>query len=149
MTRRFQQIAAALIRRDDQILLVQQQGPEDSVSSWALPGGVAEAGELITETLAREVFEEVGIEIERPGPLAYVAQLDCPTEDRQSIAFVFEVERWRGTVRLADPDRLILSAAFLPLAEAIRSLRYASSAGHSGWRTNAGPIHCNNLPFMA
>ncbi len=63
-------IAVALIRQDDAVLLVQQQGPHDAASSWALPGGVAEHGELCTEALVREVREETGLEIQQIGQVA-------------------------------------------------------------------------------
>jgi len=42
------EIVAALIRRDDgAILLVRQQRLDDPAPTWALPGGVVEAGELL------------------------------------------------------------------------------------------------------
>ncbi len=31
---------------------------------------------------------------------------------------VFEIDAWRGDVRIADPDRRILDTAFIPLSEA-------------------------------
>jgi 8-oxo-dGTP diphosphatase len=116
------QIAAVLLRRGDEILLVQQQGPEDPFPSWALPGGVAEPGELLFETLARELREETGLEILKLGRLVYFVQLDDLEAGSQSQAFVFEIDRWEGDLQVADPDGLILDAAFFQAAEAIRSL---------------------------
>jgi len=63
------QVGAALIRRGPHILLVQQQGPNDPAPTWALPGGVVEAGELPTEAMIREVAEETGLEVLDPGRL--------------------------------------------------------------------------------
>jgi len=101
------QVAAALIRRGDEVLLVRQQGPNDPASSWALPSGVVEAGELLTEALVREVREEAGLEVLAPGRLLYVVQLDNPLKQQlrhipgpepsyQSTAFVFEIDAWKG-----------------------------------------------------
>ncbi len=40
---------------------------------WNLPGGRQQAGELLTETVAREVHEETGLRV-RVGSLAYVGE---------------------------------------------------------------------------
>lgn len=116
-------IVAALIRQDDQILLVQQQGSDDLSASWALPGGVVEAGELLTEALVREVCEETGIKVTQVGQLVYVAQLDNPIERRHSITVVFEIRKWDGALHPADPDDVILQTRFLIDLEAVSKLQ--------------------------
>ncbi|MBI1882349.1 MAG: NUDIX hydrolase [Chloroflexi bacterium] len=134
MAQRLYQIVVALIRRDDKILLVQQQGPNDPMASWALPGGVVEEGELLTEALVREVREETGIGVKQVGQLAYVAQLDNPIEGYQSVTFVFEISEWAGTIRPVDPDNLILQTGFLTRSEAISKLQELP------WRVMREPI---------
>ena len=127
------QIVAALIRRGDEVLLVRQQGPDDPARSWALPGGIVETGELLTEALAREMREETGLEVLDPGRLLYVVQSDNPNNEQfykgvgsgagyQATTFVFEISRWAGDLAIADPDGLILEARFLPLTDAIGKL---------------------------
>ncbi|MCG8353912.1 MAG: hypothetical protein MI924_39610, partial [Chloroflexales bacterium] len=54
--------------------------------------------------------------------LAYVAQLDDPTTAIQSIAFVFDIHTWYGTLNSIDPDHLVQAAAFLTLADALDKL---------------------------
>ncbi len=115
------QIVAALIRRGDEILLVQEQGPADPVPVWALPGGVVEAGELLSEALAREVREETGLEIRDCARLIYVAQRNA-SEDTRSTTFVFEIGDWTGQAQAQDPDHLVSSVAFVPPADAIGKL---------------------------
>ncbi len=127
------QIVAALIRREDEVLLVQEQGPDDPGAVWALPGGVVEAGELLNEALAREVREETGLEVRDPGRLIYVAQMhnpidpvrspgEGPASGSRTTTFVFEVNVWSGEPCAQDPDRLVSTVAFVPPADAIGKL---------------------------
>lgn len=123
MTQRPYHIAAALIRHDDHILLVQQRGPTDPVPTWALPGGVVEDGELLTEALIREVREETGLSVSQVGPLVYVAQLDNPCSQTQSLAFIFEIITWSGMIHEYVQDDLILGAAFYEIPNAVAKLQ--------------------------
>ncbi len=52
--------AYGIILKESQVLLVKM----DATGKYHLPGGGIEAGERMAETLAREVREEAGIEIE-------------------------------------------------------------------------------------
>jgi ADP-ribose pyrophosphatase YjhB (NUDIX family) len=55
-------VSAAIIR-DGRVLVVRRaRGP--ALGVWTLPGGVVEAGETLSEALAREVAEETGLSIE-------------------------------------------------------------------------------------
>lgn len=129
------QIVVGIIRRDDKILLVEQQGPGDPASTWTLPGGRVESGELLPEALAREIAEETGIVVREIGRLAYIAQFDNPNPEALigantpgdgylAITFVFEIRDWSGELHSVDPDGFILQARFLPLADAITKLNY-------------------------
>ena len=129
------QIVAALIRKGDEVLLLEQQGPDDPAPSWSLPGGRVEDGELLTEALAREVREETGLEVVDPGRLLYILQHARPQENSQTLAFVFDVAKWTGDLRIADPDNIVLSAHFLPSHKAIEKLET-----HLPWRTMREPI---------
>lgn len=115
-------VAVALIRRSDAVLLVQQQGPDDPAPTWALPGGVAEHGELLTEALVREVREETGLEVDQIGYVAYTIQYDQPAEGYQSLVVVFEINAWHGTPYISDPDKMILDAKFMPVSEALAKI---------------------------
>jgi 8-oxo-dGTP diphosphatase len=119
---RVYQVVAGLIRRGGDVLLVRQRGPDDAAVSWALPGGVVVAGELLAEALAREVREETGLMVEQLGPLIYTVQLHSSAESYLSTAFVFEVARWTGQPQAADPDGLVSDLHFMPLADAISRL---------------------------
>jgi len=99
-------IVAGVLRQGNQVLLVRQRGRGDSSDAWALPGGVVEDGELLTEALAREIREETGLEALAVGPLGYIVQLDNAAGEFQPLVFIFEVPEWEGTIRPADPDGL-------------------------------------------
>jgi len=119
MGQQIYQVAVALIRRGDAVLLVRQQGAHDAAATWALPGGVAEHGELLTEALVHEVREETGLDIDQIGHIAYIIQYDQPAESYQSLVVVFEIDAWHGDIRIADPDEMILDTAFVSTSEAL------------------------------
>lgn len=64
---------AAIILRDDQILLI-KRGAEPGYGKWSVPGGSVEIGETLEEAVKREVLEETGLRI-RVGKLAGLTDL--------------------------------------------------------------------------
>lgn len=116
------QAAATLIEADNGILLVHQQSRQDSASSWALPGGAAEDGELFVEALHREVREETGLEVSSIGSLLYTSQLDSPCRNLTLTCFVFRVESWTGTPSPQDPDGEVFEVCFWDRKEAVQRL---------------------------
>jgi ADP-ribose pyrophosphatase YjhB (NUDIX family) len=101
-------IVAALLRKGDTILMVEQQGPGDPAPSWALPGGMVEPGERLEAALKREVYEETGLEVTEIGDLQYRVEVADMASGLRTLASVFAVEAWRGELLAADPDGLVL-----------------------------------------
>jgi len=56
-------VAAAIIRRDDKILICKRGAGGNCEFLWEFPGGKQERGETLEECLERELKEELGIKI--------------------------------------------------------------------------------------
>lgn len=116
-------IVTAVIRRGESVLLVRQNDP-GAADAWVLPGGMVEAGEHLQDALRREIREETGLAIADPATLAWVSQtvITVAGSSRNSTAFAFVVPDPGGEPQADDPDKHVLEARFVPLAEAIGRL---------------------------
>jgi mutator protein MutT len=61
--RRVITVVAAIIRRDGKILITRRPQGVHLAGLWEFPGGKTEPGEPLTTALAREILEELGVEI--------------------------------------------------------------------------------------
>ncbi|MFE4059381.1 NUDIX domain-containing protein [Streptomyces sp. NPDC059096] len=109
------QVVAALLRRDDHIVLVQEQ--RDGKEMWSVPGGGVERGELLTEALVREVKEETGLNLRTVGPLAYLVNTTT-VKYPSTVVLTFDCIEWDGEIAVHDPDGKVTGAVLLPLTEA-------------------------------
>jgi len=57
------EVVAAIIRKDDKILITLRPDNVHLARLWEFPGGKVEAGESLQMALRREIREELGIEI--------------------------------------------------------------------------------------
>ncbi len=73
-----------LVFRDEDVLLV-RRGHAPAQGQWSIPGGLVEVGELLSQAVVREIFEETGLRVET-GPLVEVFE---PREKDQEGRFVF------------------------------------------------------------
>ena len=67
-TRTVHVVAAVILRPDGAFLLAQRPCGKVYEGYWEFPGGKIEPGELPAEALARELSEELGIEVLRSSP---------------------------------------------------------------------------------
>jgi 8-oxo-dGTP diphosphatase len=66
-------LATGIAVRDGRLLMVASRYPNRPDPLWNLPGGRQLPGELLTETVVREVFEETGLRVD-VGEVAYVSE---------------------------------------------------------------------------
>ncbi|MDD1781342.1 (deoxy)nucleoside triphosphate pyrophosphohydrolase [Enterovibrio sp. ZSDZ35] len=57
-------VVAGVIRDGHKILITQRFDSDEGLGLWEFPGGKVELGESEQEALARELFEELGVEVE-------------------------------------------------------------------------------------
>lgn len=57
-------VTAALIIKDDKILICQRSKDDKQPEKWEFPGGKIEPGETLEECLVREIREELNIDID-------------------------------------------------------------------------------------
>jgi ADP-ribose pyrophosphatase YjhB (NUDIX family) len=84
-----------------------------------LPGGRVEAIEGALAGLRREVAEETGLSITGNPQVAFLVELSSPEGIYIAMTFACDVE---GDLSPADPDEIVLAAAWVPTAEALRRL---------------------------
>ena len=72
-------VVAAIIRKDEKILITQRLDNVHLARLWEFPGGKVEAGESLQMALRREIREELGIEI-RINDKVLTLDYDYPTK---------------------------------------------------------------------
>lgn len=118
-------VAAALVDGAGRVL-VQRRPPGKSLAGlWEFPGGKLEPGEAPAEALARELQEELAIEVD-PAACAPLAFADAPLGRRRLILMLYRVREWRGDPRAMEGGALAWRAPAaldeLPMPPADRPL---------------------------
>jgi 8-oxo-dGTP diphosphatase len=96
-------VTAAVMLERDRVLLTQRKPGGDHPGLWEFPGGKVHDGEEPRAALARELAEELGIDVE-VGAIVELSftPLVIPGEPERSVALLFfEVRRSAGS---ADPQ---------------------------------------------
>ncbi len=131
-------LATGLARLEDRVLLVASTYPSHPQPLWNLPGGRTRDGELLEETVVREVREETGL-VAQVISLAYVSESYDGELHVLNVTFDITVS---GTLRIPErgdhvvdaqwvaipalDDRLTVDVIRLPLQRYLRSgERYA------------------------
>lgn len=133
-------VVAALLVDGAGRLLVQQRPPGKMMAGlWEFPGGKIEPGETPEAALARELGEELGIQVAEAdlAPLTFASDA---LGTRHLILLLYRCDRWTGEpeplhasvirwVSVADLRALDMPPADLPLLGAIeQSLRHRGGA---------------------
>lgn len=110
------------------VLLVGNRWPGREELVWSLPGGRAEAGEPLAETLRREFAEETGVQVV-PHQLAYVVEARSEVEGKLYLTCAYRVEADPPLLELAqqaDVAGVVEVARFVPIAELERVVALVS-----------------------
>ena len=94
---------AVIVRADGSFLLAQRPAGKPYAGYWEFPGGKVEAGEAVAHALARELHEELGIELERAYP--WITQNYTYPHAQVRLRF-FRVLAWRGEPHGREDQRL-------------------------------------------
>ncbi len=124
-------VAVGLIVQDGKALLAQRAAHQHQGGRYEFPGGKVEAGESIVSALARELHEELGIEIVEPH---FVQRLTYRYPEKTVCLHVYRIDAFRGEpvglegqplswvaldalfeLNFPDANRPIVRAAQLPL----------------------------------
>ena len=84
-------VVAAVIERGDDILIARRPDHVHQGGKWEFPGGKVESGEAVEIALARELEEELGIQVTEAKPLITIAH-DYP--DKQVLLDVWRVSQF-------------------------------------------------------
>lgn len=90
-------VTAAVIKQENRILICQRAKDDDYGLLWEFPGGKLEAGETLEQCIAREITEELGLDIRVNGILAVTKHND----GKQDVHFTFyDADIVRGQILL-------------------------------------------------
>lgn len=84
-------VVLAIVFAEDRMLLM-RRGLPPYAGSWAPPGGFAEAGESLETAAVRELYEEVGVKIDRAQMVPH-AMLSMPALNQVCLCFIAMLER--------------------------------------------------------
>lgn len=109
------------------LLLVENQR-RNGTTDWSTPGGVVDPGETPLQGLTREVEEETGIRVEHwTGPI-YRVEVEAPEAGFFLRVEAHRADRFTGSIRVEDPDGIVVAAEFVDVSAAADRL-----GGGSPW----------------
>src|SRR6185295_15599550 len=108
-------VAAAVIERPDGSFLLAQRPPGKVYAGWwEFPGGKIEAGEPAEHALARELHEELGIDVQTAYP--WISRVHIYEHATVRLNF-FRVTRWHGEPQAREKQRFVWQRMDEPIAE--------------------------------
>lgn len=101
----FPVVAAAIVRADGRVLLQRRPRNKAMAGLWEFPGGKIESGETPERALARELQEELGIEIDA-GLVRPACFASTPLGGRHLLLLLYLVSEWTGEPRALEASDL-------------------------------------------
>lgn len=98
-----QVVVGALVREGRVLLVHRRTDKRVRPGLWDLPGGVVEPGESELDALARELREELGVEVS-PDAVAHLARVVAGPDDDPVSVSAWLVGEWQGTPANLAPE---------------------------------------------
>jgi len=111
------QVVAAILEREGRILIGQRQPTQSHPLKWEFPGGKVEPGETPAQALARELKEELDLEVLASAEMMRYFHT-YPGKSPIELMF-FRVTEWRG-----EPRNLIFRDLRWERRQALRSFDF-------------------------
>ncbi len=94
------------LEKDGKFLISRRCNTGYQDGTYQVPAGHVEKGELPSDALIREAYEEIGIVLE-PGDFEFVHVLYKPKHDNTDnrVDFFFKAKRWKGEVKNMEPNK--------------------------------------------
>ncbi|WP_266159668.1 Nudix family hydrolase [Dyella silvatica] len=129
-------MAGVMLDASGRVLLAQRPPGKHLAGFWEFPGGKIDAGEMPLAALARELREELGVEVDTSVATPLIRIPWCYGE-RELLLDAWRVDAWQGTPRSLEgqalqwliPDEVdptTLAPADLPILQALRLAPYYS-----------------------
>ncbi len=96
-------VCAALVDAKGRVLLAERPAGKPMAGLWEFPGGKLQPDETPEAALARELLEELGIEIGDAEPLAFASHA---YEAFHVLLLLYLCRRWRGEAVARETQRL-------------------------------------------
>lgn len=123
------EVSAAIIIRDQKVLMARRAEGESLAGFWEFPGGKREADETIGDCLIREIREELALNIKVLGEFG-VSDYQYPGGEIRLIGLLAEIKNGEISMTVHDAVEWIelrkvldykLAPADIPLAEKLRT----------------------------
>lgn len=98
------QVVVGALVREGQVLLAHRRADKHvRPGLWDLPGGVVEPGESELDALARELREELGVEVS-PNAVGHLARVVAGSDDNPVSVSAWLIREWQGTPANLAPE---------------------------------------------
>lgn len=115
-------VASGIVVDGSTLLMVRNRRRGDRVD-WSTPGGVVDDGETELEALSREVVEETGIRVPIWSGLLYAVEASFVDLSVEMAVSVYGAATFAGSVRVEDPDGIVVEARFVEFEDLVPLLR--------------------------
>ena len=112
---------ALVLIENNHVLVMKYQYGEQYI--FNLPGGNPDSGELLSETIARECMEELGIDVE-VGDMLVMGQVGGSEQRDDVLHILFEGELIAGIPTLQEGETNAIEVLWLPIEQITQVIMY-------------------------